>query len=598
MTPWWLRLLRLATPYWRALATIAGLMVVAAALHALKPWPLKLLVDRVAGREAPRSLGVWVAALPGGDNPAGFAAWLAVATVLLFASGWCVQTLHAYIQSGVANRISYGLGAQVFERLQRLSLKFHHHRPTGDLVRRVTTDSRCVRDLVIDVCLPAQAAIVTLAAMAVVMLRLDWMLALVALLVAPALLIAQRKYYGPIQQRLRDQQDREGAMTAEAEQTLTAIPMVQAFRAEAYQAARYRTAAKQTLAAYFASLREQLQLRFAVGGAAALGRAAVMLVGGYRALEGHVTPGDLVVFLAYVGMLYEPIETLASITVSAAGAHANAQRVFEVLDSEHSLVTDAVVPAVASSSCTPRGNVEFRDVTFSYVAGTPVLRGMTFAASPGEVLAIVGPTGSGKSTLVSLLLRFFDPCEGQVLVDGVDVRAIRLSELRGSISILLQDALLLPTTIAENIAYGRPDATLEEIVEAARAAHADEFIARLPQGYDTVVGERGATLSGGEQQRIAIARAFLKAAPILVLDEPTSALDAHSEAAIVDALMRLASGRTCIVIAHRASMIRRADRVLELSSGSVARERRPQEAAHRQRKQVIEYKQGAAVVSD
>jgi ATP-binding cassette subfamily B protein/subfamily B ATP-binding cassette protein MsbA len=342
-------------------------------------------------------------------------------------------------------------------------------------------------------------------------------------------------------------------------------------------------------------LREQLQLRFAVGGAAALGRAAVMLVGGYRALEGHITPGDLVVFLAYVGMLYEPIETLASITVSAAGAHANAQRVFEVLDSEHSLVADAAAPAVVSSESNARGEVAFRDVTFAYVAGMPVLRGVSFTASPGEVLAIVGPTGAGKSTLVSLLLRFFDPCEGKVLIDGKDLRTIPMSELRGSISILLQDALLLPTTIAENIAYGRPEAIREEIIAAARAAHADEFIERLPRGYETVVGERGATLSGGEQQRIAIARAFLKAAPIIVLDEPTSALDAHSEAAILDALTRLAAGRTCIVIAHRASTIRRADRVLELNSGSVVSERRPPETAHRPRRRVVEHKQDAAV---
>jgi ATP-binding cassette subfamily B protein len=595
MTRWWLRLLRLATPYWRALATIAGLMLVAAALHALKPWPLKMLVDRVAGAESHGTLAEWVATLPGADRSAGFAAWLAVATVVLFAAGWAVQTLHAYIQSGVANRISYGLGAQVFERLQRLSLKFHHHRPTGDLVRRVTTDSRCVRDLVIDVCLPAQAAFVTLAAMAAVMLRLDWVLAVVALLAAPALLVAQRRFYAPIQQRLREQQDREGAMAAEAEQTLTAIPMVQAFRAESLQAARYRTAAGHTLAAYFTSLREQLRLRFAVGGAAALGRAAVMLVGGYRALEGHITPGDLVVFLAYVGMLYEPIETLASATVSAAGAHANAERVFEVLDSEHSLVADAAAAEPAGAAASVHGDVEFRNVTFAYVAGTPVLREVSLTASPGEVMAIVGPTGAGKSTLVSLLLRFFDPCAGQVLIDGRDIRTMRLDDLRGSISILLQDALLLPTTIAENIAYGRPEATREEIQAAARAAHAAEFIERLPLGYDTVVGERGATLSGGEQQRIAIARAFLKAAPILVLDEPTSALDAHSEAAIVDAVERLAAGRTCIVIAHRASTIRRADRVLEFNRGSLVGERRSDHAARHPSRRPIEHERGAAV---
>jgi ATP-binding cassette subfamily B protein len=566
MNRWWVRLLALALPYWSQLIAIVVLMLLAAGFNALTPWPLKILVDRATG--TPSTIGDWLAELPGGQTT-GLVVWLALGTLLIFVATWTAQTFHAYVQSGVAVRVAYRLGADLFEHLQRQSLLFHARHQAGDLVRRVTNDSRCAKDLLIDVCLPVQMAVVTLAVMFIVMLRMDATLSLIAMLVAPAIIVVQRLYYLPMQQCLRDQHDCEAAMLSEAEQSLTAMPMLQAFRAEESRVLQLRDTAEETLRAYFRGLRAQLKYRGGSGAAGALGRAAVMIVGGLRVLEGELSLGDLVVFLAYVGMLYEPIDTLANLTSGVASAHARAQRVFEVIDAAHSTVQDTGHANHQYLNLQWKGEVTFENVSFSYEAARPVLQEINLAVEPGQLIAIVGPTGAGKSTVLSLLLRFFDPSEGRILLDGVDLRDIPLASLRGAESVLLQDPFLLPVSIAENIAYGRPEATSEEIEAAARQACAHEFIMRLPRGYETVVGERGSTLSGGERQRISIARALLKESRILILDEPTSALDARNEAEIVKAISALTLHRTCFVIAHRLSTIKNAHRIIVLNEGRI-----------------------------
>lgn len=569
MNTWWLRLAKISLQQWTPLVLVILLMLASVGFTVLQPWPMKLLVDCVfVSLPLPQSVG-WLQELPGARSATGLLAWLAVATLVLFSAGWLTQTLQAYLQSGMAIRMTYGLGARVFEHLQRLSLRYHSRQPTGDLVRRVTRDSRCARDLVLDVVAPLVTAVSTLLVMFFIMWQLNVTLTLVALVVAPAIAVAQWWYYRPMVERTYDQQRWEGEMMSQAEQVLTAMPVIQAFRREPIENQRFRDAAANTLNAYFRALVAQLKFRLSVQSSTAVGRALILVVGGTFVWQGSLTLGSLLVFLAYLDSLYAPLETLGHMTASLANTEACAKRVFEVLDSEDFVpcVENDVSPDVSLPSKWT-GRIRFEDVSFGYQPQQLVLQGVNLDIQPGETIALVGKTGAGKTTLVSLMMRFFDPTSGSIYLDEFDLKSIPISVLRSQISILLQEPFLLPVSIAENIAYGRPDATSEQIEAAARTANAHEFIARLPEGYQTQLGQRGITLSGGERQRIAIARALLKDAPILILDEPTAALDTQTESSLVNALQRLMTGRTTIVIAHRMSTIQNADRVVTLS-GSV-----------------------------
>jgi ATP-binding cassette subfamily B protein/subfamily B ATP-binding cassette protein MsbA len=434
----------------------------------------------------------------------------------------------------------------------------------------VTSDCGCVRQLVIDVVLPLFTSLASLAAMFTIMWRLDRSLSLFALLVVPPLAFCFKRFKGPMTENSYQESRVQGEMMTMAERTLSALPVVQAYGREPDGDRMFSDLTRRAGKASLRTLSSQLRFQVSTNAVTSLGTAAVMMVGAFHVLNGKLSLGSLLVFLSYLQSLYSPLETLAYLNTSLASAAAGARRVFEVLHAEEGTVRD--IPGAQPAPRVPegqRGCLRLDNVTFGYESDRPVLHGVTIDARPGETIALVGPTGAGKSTLVSLIPRLFDPWQGRVLLHGVDIRTIQLASLRSQVALMLQEPFLLPLTVAENIAYGRRNASREEIIAAAVAANADDFIQRLPDGYETVIGERGATLSGGERQRLAIARALLKDAPILILDEPTSALDAETESSLMEALERLMRGRTTFIIAHRLSTVRRADRIVVLDEGRV-----------------------------
>jgi ATP-binding cassette subfamily B protein/subfamily B ATP-binding cassette protein MsbA len=559
------RFLPYVWPHRRDLAIALGAMAVAIALDVLKPWPTKLLVDHVLGdRPLPPTVAAVIGALPGGGGRAGLLLWVALGTVLIFlvsALATMVQTIAAV---RLGQRMVYDLGADLFLHVQRLSLIFHSRRPVGDTIARVTVDPYCVQMLVTGVLLPLVQSVVMLAAMFAIMWRLDVSLSLLALSVVPFLAAAIHVFSRPMRERMRERLDLEARMMSSVEQALVAIPAVQAFTREDVELARFRHQAGATVTAYERSTVADMWFKLVVGLVTAAGTATIMWLGGRHALDGHVTVGTVLVFIAYLAALYGPLNTMTYSASTLQHAAANADRVMDVLDTPPDVRERPDARAVRL-----RGHVRYEDVTFGYAPDHAVLTGASLEARPGETIAIVGASGAGKTTLVNLLVRFFDPWTGRITVDGMDLRDVRLRSLRQQVALVLQDAFIFPMTVAENIAYGRPDASREAIVAAARAANAHDFVTCLADGYDTVVGERGTTLSGGEKQRLSIARAFLKDAPILILDEPTSALDAHAESLLLDALQRLTRGRTTFIIAHRLSTIRDADRIVVVDGGRI-----------------------------
>ena len=394
----------------------------------------------------------------------------------------------------------------------------------------------------------------------------------------PLIWIAIRRYSEPMQDRSYDQQLAEGRMYDTLEQTLSGLPVVKAFAMEEARDARFREDTSRILAATISMTWAQFRFKILVGLATALGTSALIYVGAHDVMSGRITVGTILVFLAYLASLYGPLEAIAYTSTTVHEAAGSARRVLEVLDADPEVAERPDARPLRAV----RGHVRYQGVSFAYEPGRPVLHEVSLEARPGQVLAIVGATGAGKSTLVSLLPRFFDPDRGTVSIDGQDLRELDLHGVRSAVSLVLQESFLFPISLAENIAYGRPGADRSEIEAAAEAANAHQFITDLPEGYDTVVGERGATLSGGERQRVAIARALLKDAPILILDEPTSALDAETEGQLLGALDNLMAGRTTLIIAHRLSTIRGADRIVVLEHGRVVEEGSHDALLHRE----------------
>jgi ATP-binding cassette subfamily B protein/subfamily B ATP-binding cassette protein MsbA len=537
-----------------------ALLVGSTAAALLQPWPLKLVIDSVLGGEpAPGPLatvsrtallGVLVAAMVG----------LQIVVGALAMAG-----TNLVIRSAL--RMVFRLRCALFEHLQKLSLSFHDATKVGDSLYRVAWDTYAVQTLINNAIVPATTATLTLVGIAIVMGLRDWRVTVAALAIAGPLVMLIRRLDRPMTRYSLRVHERESDVSSRVQETLIAIRAVQAFAREPLERERFERQAAASLHANLHLTLLQTGSQLVVSLLMAVGTAAVIWLAGRRALEGVLTPGDVVLLAAYLVMLYKPLETLAYTAVAVQGAAAGARRVLALLD-EQPDVTDA--PGAMPLPGRARGGLAFEHVTFAYRGGEPALRDVSLEVRPGEVVAIVGASGAGKTTLASLAVRFYDPQAGRVTLDDDDVRTLTLRSLRENVALVLQDPIVFGASIRENIAYGRPAATAAEVERAARAANAHEFVATLPEGYDTVVGERGVTLSGGQRQRLSIARAFVKDAPVLILDEPTSALDADNERAILDALARLMEGRTTLIIAHRLSTVRHADRIVVLQDGAVA----------------------------
>jgi ATP-binding cassette, subfamily B, bacterial len=548
------------------LAAVLAMMGANVVLGLLKPWPMVLLIDYALRMgEMPPWLAAVTAAFPGTDPRLTMISLAVGATILLFLLEWASGLASTYASVTLGQRLTYDVAGDLFQKLQQLSLRFHRGRSTGDTIRRVTTDCGCVATILDQGLLPVLQAVASLFLMFAVMARMNLGLTLLTLIVVPYMILIFRLYANIMLERGYREDETEGRVYEVVERTFSAMPAVQAFGREALNEEMFRQSTRGTLAAALGVLSAQLQFKILMGFATAAGTAAVLWFGGRAAMAGELTVGTIVLFLSYLTSLYAPLVSLMYTGSIIQGAGGSARRVMDILTAERDIQDSPHAIAIAR----PAGEIRFENVGFAYESGRPALHNVSARIAPGETVALVGPTGAGKTTLVSLIPRFFDPSEGRVLLDGHDLRDLQLKSLRSHVALVLQEPFLFPMSIAENIAYGRPDASRAEIETAAKAANAHDFIRRLPEGYDAVVGERGATLSGGERQRISIARALLKDAPVLILDEPTSALDAETEALIIDALKTLMRGRTTFIIAHRLATIRHVDRILVLQDGTI-----------------------------
>ena len=558
-------ILRESRPYWRHIAALFGLSLLLSVFVLLTPLPLKIALDSVVGSHPPPAFVS--ALLPAGVEQSQTGVLL-VAAGLLVSIALLRQVLEAanlILSTYTSEKMLLGFRSRLFRHAERLSLRYHDATGTADSVYRIQYDATAIPRIAVTGVIPFFTATLTIVGMIYVTARIDWRLALVSIAVAPVLFVAMRLYRERLRAQWHDAKRLESSAVSVVQESLEALRVVKAFGREDHL--RDRFAGRSS-----ASVRAKIRLSFiearfglVVGATIGLGMGTVLFVGTRSVLAGAMTVGDLVLVMGYLQQLYEPVKTASRKVGTLQSSLASAERVYALFDQ----APDFVDRPDARSLGRAAGMVEFRNVSFGYDADHRVLHDVCFAVAPGTRLGIAGTTGAGKTTLVSLLTRFYDPGAGTILLDGVDARRYRLADLRSQFAIVLQDPVLFSASIAENIVYARPGASHADVVAAARAASAHDFIQALPDGYDTHVGERGVRLSGGERQRISLARAFLKDAPILILDEPTSSVDTRTEHEILEAMTRLMSGRTAFLIAHRESTLEICNARLRLEHGRV-----------------------------
>jgi ATP-binding cassette, subfamily B, bacterial len=560
-----LRVVQLFRPHWKKLALALAAVIGETLADVLEPWPVKVVIDNVLqSKRLPQGWAAFLFTRAGDDKIA--ILYIALGAVVLIAVVGAVSSYaDKYLTTSVGQWIAHDLRLLLYQRIQRLSLLEHGESRTGDLVSRVTSDIDAVQDFITTALFGIIISILTLVGMIGIMFYNDWRFTLIALSVAPVMFVIVYFYTRRIKKASRAVRKQESELLSGVAEMLTSIQVVQAFAREDYEDRRFSSESRQSVRAALQARSMKAKLPPIIDVIVAVGTCLVLGYGAHLVLAGRLSTGVLIVFLLYLGKMYKPMRDLSKMTNTVSKAAISFERIQEVLESE-SRVRD--LPA-AGHAPPFEGRIEFDRVSFSYGSDIQILKDVSLRIAPGQVAAIVGPSGTGKTTIASLIARFFDPQSGEVKIDGVDVRRFTLKSLRDQISFVLQDTLLFRGTIWENIAYGRPDAPPEDTIQAAELANAHDFIVNMPHGYGTMVGERGVTLSGGQRRRIAIARAIVRNSPILILDEPTAGLDAASERAVVEALDRLMQGRTTLIIAHHLDTIRHADVIFVVKDAEV-----------------------------
>jgi ATP-binding cassette, subfamily B, bacterial len=554
------KLLPYLRPYRLRFAWALAQVFLIAGFELLKPWPLQVVIDNVLGDKAPGF------ALLEGWSPLALLGLACIGIIgVQFVSG-ALTLLHNYTAIGVGQRMVNDLRGTLYSHLQRLSLAFHSRQKVGDIMFRITADSFAVQTMLMNGLLPIISAVVLLAGMLLILFPLDPVLTMLSISIVPLLFLSIALFNRRIADVATEVRDADSRVYSLVQWAISSMKVVQAFTKEEEEYHRFMGASRASLAFTLRLYNWQTFYSGVVNTLIATGTALVIYVGARSVMTGTLSVGQLIVFISYLAQLYVPVNQLTQSFGLIASARISARRVFEIIETEADLKDGPLTLSPEAA----QGAIEWRGVGFRYRAEMPVLHSIDLAVEPGMKVAIVGPTGAGKSTMLGLLPRFFDPSTGTVTIGGVDLREFTLKSLRRQIAMVLQPPLIFPISVRDNLAYGRPDATPDEIEEAARLASIHSMILGLPQGYDTVIGESGATLSEGEKQRLTIARALLRDAPILILDEPTSALDVETEAQVMDGIKRLTAGRTTFIIAHRLSTIRNCDLILVLRDGVIA----------------------------
>ena len=560
MAPARLSISGLLRPHWPLLLVAGVAMLVQGLTELLEPWPLKIVFDYVLGsKTVPSWLDGWL-----GRDRLEVLDIAAVSVVVIAVVNAASAYADKYFSSTVGKRVGYELRHRLYHHVQRMSLSFYERRQTGDMVVRLTSDIDAAEDFIASI-LGIALDLITILGMTAVMFYLDWRFSLIGLSVAPALFVMVYRYTRRIKNAAREVKAKESALASVVQEAMVSARVVKAFATEEIEEQRLDRESRASVDAGLKARSLKARLAPMVDVIVAIGTCLVLWYGVRLVLAGALTAGALLVFITYLSKMYKPMKNLSKMTDTLSKAAISFERIRDVLGIERQIKDrPGALPA-------PRfaGRIEFRGVEFGFAPEQVVLSDLDLVVTAGQRVALVGPTGGGKSTLLCLIPRLYDPRRGAVLIDGRDVRGYKLDSLRRQISFVLQDALLFHATVAQNIAYGRPDATADQIHRAACLARADQFIRKLPKGYDTVLGERGETLSGGQRQRIAIARALIRDSPILLLDEPSASLDAESEAAIFEGLSTLMAGRTSITIAHRLATVRHADRIFVLDEGRI-----------------------------